>query len=202
VAPTTRVRTDPFDLPRFLARPHRRVVVDLGCGDGRATARLAAAEPEALVVGIDANLDSAARAIRRAARAPEKGGLPNLAFVLAPAERIPEELTGRADEVRVELPWGSLLGGLLRAEGGVYAAVSRMLAPLGRVRIVLNARSLPDGLTRDVAADALERALASAGLVDVRVERTAIAPDTGWGKRLAGGRPLEVIVAEAHAPLR
>ena len=51
-------------LEEALARPHERIVVDLACGDGRATARMAAREPHALIIGIDANLDAAERVIR------------------------------------------------------------------------------------------------------------------------------------------
>lgn len=200
MVPTPRDAQDRLDLATFLTHPHSRVVLDLGCGDGRATARLAAAEPDWLVIGVDANLDSASRAIRRARRSPDRGGLPNLAFVLAPAERLPGELAGRVDELRIELPWGSLLAGLLRGDRELLAAIREVLAPGGRARVLLNARSLPDGLTPDEGTVRLQQAIESGGIVDVQVERTAIAPGSGWGKRLAGGRPLEVIVAEGRAP--
>ena len=191
---------DGSGLAAFLARPHARVVLDLGCGDARATARLAAREPGALVLGIDTNLDAAERVIRHARRAPEKGGLPNLALVRAPADRLPAELSGRVDELRVDLPWGSLLDGLLSGEPSLLAAIGRVLAPGGRVRAVLNARALPADLSPDQAAERLGRALEGAGLSDVQAGATAVAANTGWGKRLAGGRPLAVVIAEAEKP--
>jgi len=150
------------------------------------------------VIGIDANLDAADRVIRRTRRAHEKGGLANLALVPAAADRLPAELTGKVDELRIDLPWGSLLEGLLAGEPSLLAGIVRVLAPGGQVRIVLNARALPARLSPDQTAVTLGRALESAGLSDVQAGATAIAPDTGWGKRLAGGRPLEVIVAEAR----
>jgi len=185
-------------LAAFLARRHTRVVLDLGCGDARSTARLASHEPSALVIGIDANLDPADRVIRRARRAPERGGLANLALVRAAADRLPAELAGKVDELRVDLPWGSLLEGLLRGEPPLLAGMVHVLAPGGRVRIVLNARALPADLSPDEVAVNLERALEATGLSDVRAGATAVTPDTGWGKRLSGGRPLEVIVAEGR----
>jgi SAM-dependent methyltransferase len=173
-------------------------VLDLGCGDGRATARLAAEEPDTLVIGVDANLDAAARVLRRARRAPEKGGLPNLAFVRAAADRLPSELDGRVDELRIELPWGSLLEGLLAGEAALVGAIGRVLAPGGHARVVLNAGALPAGRTADQAAQLLGRTLAAAALDHVRTDATAVWPTTGWGKRLAGRRPLSVVVAEAR----
>jgi SAM-dependent methyltransferase len=189
-------------LSAILARPHDRVILDLGCGDARATARLAAREPGALVVGVDANLDAAERVARRARRAPEKGGLPNLALVLAPADRLPGALDGRVDEIRIELPWGSLLTDLLRGDEALLAAISRVLSPGGRLRVVLNARSLPNDRSPEAAAADLARGLESAGLTEVHVDVTAIRPETGWGKRLGGSRPLRVVVAEAQSPAR
>jgi len=191
------------DLEAFLARAHGRIGVDLGCGDARATARWAAAEPETLVVGIDANLDAADRVARRARRPREKGGLPNLLLLRAPAEALPVELDGRVDELRVELPWGTLLGGLVGkppGSGDVSVALGRLVAIHGIVRITLNARALPEGISRDEAECRVRETLAAAGLQEIDVRSTAIRPETGWGKRLASGRPLEVIVATARRP--
>jgi SAM-dependent methyltransferase len=185
-------------LSTILARPHDRVILDLGCGDARATARLAVREPGALVIGVDANLDAAERVARRARRAPEKGGLANLALVLAPADRLPAELDERVDEMRIDLPWGSLLTDLLRGDQAILAGITRALAPGGRVSIVVNARSLPDERTPETAATDLARALGSAGLSEVHVEVTGVRPETGWAKRLASGRNLSVVIAEAR----
>jgi SAM-dependent methyltransferase len=173
--------------------------VDLGCGDARATARWAAAEPDTLVVGIDANLDAAARVERRARRPREKGGLPNLVLVRASADMLPTELDASVDELRVDLPWGSLLETILASDDSpVVRRLAELLAPGGALRIVVNPRALPDGLSPIAAEARLRRAVESAGLSDVDVRSTAITPETGWGKRLAGGRPLPVIVAEAR----
>jgi len=185
-------------LAAFLARPHARVVLDLGCGDARATARLASHEPGTLVIGVDAILDAAERVIRRARRAPERGGLPNLVLVRAAADRLPAELAEQVDELRIDLPWGSLLERLLSGEPSLLTGIAGVLAPGGQVRIVLNTRALPADLSADQAAAGLGRALKTAGLSDVHAGATAVEPETGWGKRLASGRPLEVIVAEAR----
>ena len=114
---------------------------------------------------------------------------------------MPAELDGRIDEVRVDLPWGSLLEGLLAGDPELLSGVMRMLVPGGRVLITLNARALPGGLPPEEAIARLHDRLASAGFSDVHVGSSAIRPETGWGKRLASGRPLTVILGEARTPV-
>jgi 16S rRNA (adenine(1408)-N(1))-methyltransferase len=62
------------------------VAIDLGTGDGRHVLAAAAASPDTLVVGIDANAAGMAEASRRAAR---RSALPNALFAVAAAEHPP-----------------------------------------------------------------------------------------------------------------
>jgi 16S rRNA (adenine(1408)-N(1))-methyltransferase len=62
------------------------VTIDLGTGDGRRVLRAAAAQPETLTIGVDANAAGMADASRRAAR---RGALPNTLFAVAAAEHPP-----------------------------------------------------------------------------------------------------------------
>jgi 16S rRNA (adenine(1408)-N(1))-methyltransferase len=62
------------------------VAIDLGTGDGRNVLALAAAHPDTLVIGVDANGAGMAEASRKAAR---KGALPNALFAVAAAEHPP-----------------------------------------------------------------------------------------------------------------
>jgi 16S rRNA (adenine(1408)-N(1))-methyltransferase len=62
------------------------VAIDLGTGDGRHVLAAAAARPETLVVGVDANAAGMVEASRRAAR---RGALPNALFAVAAAEHPP-----------------------------------------------------------------------------------------------------------------
>ncbi|HYN18128.1 MAG TPA: hypothetical protein VEY96_08595, partial [Actinomycetes bacterium] len=89
----------------------------------------AAAEPDRLVVGVDASAAALAEASRRAGRRPERGGLPNALFVVAAAEALPPELDGLADRVTVHFPWGSLLRGLLGADPAIMAGLVRVMRP-------------------------------------------------------------------------
>ena len=121
------------------------MVVDLGTGDGRAVLARAAAEPQSLVIGIDANAASMAEASRRAARAPAKGGLANAVFAVAAAEAPPAELCGIADVITVVLPWGSLLRGVLGRDEAIMAGLADLLRPCGRVEALV-APSDRDGI--------------------------------------------------------
>jgi 16S rRNA (adenine(1408)-N(1))-methyltransferase len=62
------------------------VAIDLGTGDGRRVLAVAAARPDTLVIGVEANAAGMAEASRRAAR---RGALPNALFAVAAAEHPP-----------------------------------------------------------------------------------------------------------------
>jgi 16S rRNA (adenine(1408)-N(1))-methyltransferase len=62
------------------------VAIDLGTGDGRHVLAAAAADPDTLVVGVDAVAAAMAVASRKAAR---RGALPNALFAAAAAEHPP-----------------------------------------------------------------------------------------------------------------
>jgi 16S rRNA (adenine(1408)-N(1))-methyltransferase len=112
-------------------------VIDLGTGDGRYVLAAAAADPTRLVIGVDANADAMAESSRRAARPAARGGLPNALFVVAAAEAPPPELAGIADTVVIQLPWGSLLRGALALDAAAAAGIAGLVAPAGRVEILL-----------------------------------------------------------------
>jgi tRNA G46 methylase TrmB len=62
------------------------VAIDLGTGDGRFVLAAAAARPDTLVIGLDADAAAMADASRRAAR---RGAIPNALFAVAAAEHPP-----------------------------------------------------------------------------------------------------------------
>jgi 16S rRNA (adenine(1408)-N(1))-methyltransferase len=145
-------------------------------------------EPTTLAIGVDANAASLRDASWRAARAAKKGGLPNAVFVVAAVEALPEELEAIADEVRITFPWGSLLRGVLGADGDVLAGIARVAKPGAEVRSLVSV--IPrDGL--DVT-DAVDRAEYDAHGLRVVEERAAstediAATDSSWAKRLRAG---------------
>ena len=171
------------------------MIVDLGTGDGRAALTLAETDPRTLVIGMDADAASMAETSRRAARPSVRGGRSNLLFVVAAAESPPPELLGRADEVRILFPWGSLLRGVLGADERVGQGVARLARPGSRVSAIVSVTPR-DGLDGIVSfdpaglagiSDAARRfglrltATRRAGVEDVRATRST------WGRRLLAG---------------
>lgn len=155
------------------------------------------------MVGLDPAAGQLADTSRRAARPPARGGLPNLLFVQATAQHPPAELTGRADEIRVTLPWGDLLEGLALAEPVVLDGLAALARPGARLRVVVNGadwgqaraprrmRRLPQ-LTPEHARTTLAPAYALHG-IQVTAARHLTdgeirALESTWAKRLAHGR--------------
>jgi tRNA G46 methylase TrmB len=82
--------------------------------------KLARQFPDALVVGVDTSAD----ALRAASRPAKKGGVSNTLFVIADAREALESLHGRIDDLRITLPWGSLLRPILEGEEAFALAVA------------------------------------------------------------------------------
>jgi 16S rRNA (adenine(1408)-N(1))-methyltransferase len=125
------------------------VLVDVGCGDGRHTARWAERRPDALVVGLDAETTRLDRAVATARRRKL-----DVLFLTAAAERPPEPLRGRCAEIAVIMPWGSLLDGILGADVTVLRAVLGLGAPGATLDAVVNVRpwDAPASVDRTLAA--------------------------------------------------
>jgi 16S rRNA (adenine(1408)-N(1))-methyltransferase len=171
------------------------VIVDLGTGDGRAVLARAAAEPDAMVIGIDANAAAMAEASRRAQRGRTR--FANACFLVEAAEALPGALAGVASLVTITMPWGSLLRGVLGLDDLVLRGLTSVVAPCGRVEVVVSvvAADRVDGLeTLDAhAAARIAGAWRSIGfdLVSMRPANPAdlAATRSSWARRL-GDRPV------------
>ena len=178
------------------------MVVDVGTGDGRAAYALARESSDTLVVGLDVVQESLVETSRRAARRPERGGVPNLVLALARVQEPPEELAGRADEIRISLPWGDLLEGIALAAPAVLDGLTALARPGARLRIVVNGapwrsnapirmRQLSQ-LTPEYVWSTLAERYAAHGIVvkESRLLSDAEIDDlhSSWAKRLRHGR--------------
>jgi len=174
------------------------VTIDAGTGDGRAVLAAAAREPATLVLGLDANAASMAESSRRAARSAGKGGLANAAFVVAAAESPPAELAGLAQLVTVQLPWGSLLRGVVGRDDAVAAGLAGLvihegvlellLAPMERDRLD-GVPTTPDALVTG-AASTFGRHGFAVDLVRERTPAEVRASGSTWARRLDRGATL------------
>jgi 16S rRNA (adenine(1408)-N(1))-methyltransferase len=166
----------------------------------------AAAHPDRLVVGVDANAAGMTAASRRAAAKPSRGGLPNALFVVAAAEALPAELEGVADLVTVHFPWGSLLRGLLGADPATMTGLSRVLRPGGTLQLLVSSMARDRGVGVAPIQAATLRALAASyatwGLAVTQLRPATVADvaaaHSSWGKRLGAGtrRPAWLLRAQ------
>lgn len=113
------------------------VVLDIGTGDGRFVSALARQNPHKFYIGIDANTKPLEKISMKATRKPNKGGLPNVLFIQAAVEDLPEELNETADEIHIHFPWGSLLRAVVLGEEKVLAALRRICAPECVLEIII-----------------------------------------------------------------
>ena len=183
----------------------RRVVIDLGAGDGRWAYETARRDPPGVYIALDPDAETLSEYAYRASRRPARGGVANAHFVVASVELLPPELDGVADVVRVNFPWGSLLRGLIEPQAGVLRALASLSKRGGRFELVLAyvpehdtgafaGQALPALDTSRI--EALEGAYRASGL-DVEEYRSltqdeALAVESTWGRRLLHARPRPV----------
>lgn len=182
--------------------------MDLGTGDGAAVLRRARREPGTLAIGVDTDAAAMREASRRAASKPTRGGLPNALFLAGAVGELSAALDGMVCEVRVTLPWGSLLRAARDADPTFVGTVLRLLQPGAVFRLLLSVteRDLAAGATPldDTAMVDLAVAYGSAGFdcIEVRQATAADVDESGstWAKRLGipSRRPAWLLVA--HRP--
>lgn len=166
------------------------MIVDLGTGDGRAVLARAAADPRALVIGIDANAASMAESSRRADRGRTR--LPNVIFLAAPAEALPGPLAGAASLVTVTMPWGSLLRGVVGLDDAVMRGIASIVGRGGRIEALAGV-TREDRVERIAALDASDTPTIDAAWRSVGFELAGMreaTPDelrasrSSWARRL------------------
>jgi 16S rRNA (adenine(1408)-N(1))-methyltransferase len=197
-------RTAPLEAETFTAlrSAYATVAVDVGTGDGRFAYQLASDDPQQLVLGIDALAEPMGERAATAARKPARGGRPNLMFVHAAVESLPPELGGVADEVFVQLPWGALLEGIVRARAEVLRGLAALCRPGARVAVTLNGEIwLESTPTRyadlpvptptyvaEVVAPGFDAAGITLGAARYATAAEAKQLPTTWARRLGHGR--------------
>ncbi len=153
-------------------------------------------DPAVLVIGIDADAASMRAASRRAARRPEKGGLPNAMFVVGSVGSLPEELDALADDVRVTFPWGSLLRGVLGADPAVLDGIARVAKTGAEVRALVSVTER-DGLGPSAWVDPHVYDEHGLRLIEARpaTQDEISGTNSAWAKRFRAGidRPVTLV---------
>ena len=197
-------RTAPFEADALteLRVRYETTTVDVGTGDGRFAYHLVSADPTRLVIGIDALDEPMGEVAAKAARKPARGGRANLVLVRALIEALPPELDAIADAVSVQLPWGSLLEGIVLARDDVLGGLAALCRPGARLTVTLNGEIWLDSTparyehlpvpTPEYVADVVAAGLARAGFSfgEARYATAAEAKSlpTTWARRLGHGR--------------
>lgn len=166
----------------------RKLLVDVGTGDGKHVLNEARRRPDWLVVGVDAAPAQLQRASTSAARKPAKGGLPNALFGQASAQALPDELS-QAEELHVLMPWGSLLRGCLTADA-VLPSLRSVAADGARLLVTLNLHAWRPRVAEVGESDEPTPATVLADL-------TTIYADAGWA--ITGADYLDAAGIEALA---
>ena len=194
---------------------YRELWLDLGSGDGVFVYDSAKDHPDALVVGVDANRDNLRHYSAKARRKAVRGGLPNALYAIAPVERLPRELDGRAARVFINFPWGSLLRAVVEPAEPVLEGIARAGADRARLSILLNYTLFGDAaligtlrlpqVTSRYVDDVLRPAYARAGIALTAAD--LLAPDqipyrTEWGQKLTVSGARETLRIEGTIRLR
>jgi 16S rRNA (adenine(1408)-N(1))-methyltransferase len=116
---------------------YRKLIIDIGTGDGRFVYKQARMNPRNMYVGIDAALHQSKEFRRKINR--ER--LHNVMFVEEAVENFEKnsklrELKGKADEVYVNFPWGSLLGGIAKGEEPIVKNICGLVKDGGSLEII------------------------------------------------------------------
>ena len=183
------------------------VIVDIGTGDGRFVYRSAERNPNKFFIGIDANVKPLEKISMKATRKPSKGGLPNVLFIQAAIEDLPEELSASADEIHIHFPWGSLLCAVALGDKNILSSLRRICAPECLLEIVigidaerdrkeierLNLPELSDEYLQNILIPKYEAAhfrFLESGVLEAS-EWSRL--ETSWARKLQGGANRKVI---------
>jgi hypothetical protein len=164
---------------------YKRIILDLGTGDGRYARALAQAHPKWFIIGVDS--------CRENLREHSRAKLQNLLFVIAQAQELPRELDGLISHITINFPWASLLESLLANDSKLMHGLKSVSYAGALLDLRLNGGALAEaGKTLEAGTDKIYYNLLGAGWQldhPVMIDASALKkfPST-WAKRLAFGR--------------
>lgn len=115
----------------------------------------------------------------------------NALFAVAAAEALPQELEDTVTSLSIDLPWGSLLRGLIDPSPAVLGGIARVLRPGGQLTALLSITERDRGTPLGPAS--IDRAAYARCGLTVTGWRPGtivevVASDSSWAKRLGPGR--------------
>lgn len=194
-------------LPPYAWDGYKHIVVDMGTGDGRFIYKMAQKNPDTYYIGVDPMAENMAEYAVRVLKKPAKGGLPNVTYVVSSIEALPRELYGVASHIHINMPWGSLLEGIVKCSDAVIDNLVNLAAgPRATLDIHLaytdryesneiQKRELP-ALSQSYLENELAEKLLAKGVLVTSVailDNDALRnQETLWAKRLGFGKMREV----------
>lgn len=196
----------------FVLPSYKKVVVDVGTGNGKFVYDLAVSDPDTLYLGIEPAADNLQEYAKKAMKNLNRKGRSNLLYLISSVEALDPVLAGIADEVTVNFPWGSLLEGVVKGEGLCLSKLRMLAREDGRLRFTFSYSSLHEPgeiarrglpvLDEDYIAGALKERYAAAGLLlegfRVLDEKELRSFGTFWAKRLFLGKSRDVYALECR----
>ncbi|KYK28836.1 MAG: hypothetical protein AYK19_05230 [Theionarchaea archaeon DG-70-1] len=123
---------------KSMIAPYTTVAVEIGTGNGKFVYELAKSQPETFFIGIDADRSSLIKYSHKIHRKPERGGVPNVLYVIASVENLPHELDDTADTVWIVLPWGSLLRGVVSGAKSILKNIVQISSVNGILKMFIS----------------------------------------------------------------
>ena len=169
---------------------YKRITLDLGTGDGKFAFCHAGKFPNHFVIGADS--------CRENLREYSRAKLPNLLYVIASAQDLPQELNGLISNITINFPWGSLLESLLTGDIRLMRGLKSISRSATTIEIRLNGGALTEvGWDLEAGAKQIYSNLLQAGWqvnIPVLMNTNSLRrfPST-WAKRIAFGRDPRAI---------
>lgn len=188
------------------------VIMDIGTGNGRFVYKNAKKNPNNFYIGIDPVSENMMEYASKSIKKPSKGGISNALYVVAAAEELPQELHHKADKIYINLPWGSLLEGVVKGTSVILNNIVNLAKPPeAHVEMwftyndlheagEISRRELPP-LSIEYIKNTLSPIYQSCGIdifeIDIVDNDDLKKFDTQWSKRLGFGRARDVFRIKA-----
>ncbi len=130
-----------FSEIKTVASGYKKVILDLGTGDGKFVYENAKNIGGYFWLGIDPNRSALEKYSAKIYKKESKGGLSNAMYIISSIETLPEEMNDFFDEIYINYPWGSLLKHTVQGSNHVIKNLVRVAKNKSRLTMYFNYNS-------------------------------------------------------------
>lgn len=190
----------------------RKILLDIGTGDGRYPYRIAREDVGWMCVGVDPAEKNMIETSQKIGAKPSRGGVENLALIVSTLEELPREFDNIASRASVNFPWGGLQRGVSLPDMETMSRLRALLLDGAGLDVLLNMQVFFDEQLRvkldlpkfdmTYARDVLAPMYQKAGLKVFEIAETGpenLPRHTSWGGRLAKGSGRSAALIRATA---